>query len=364
VPFAWQLDGQGYVLDLRNQARPARPAAPADQPDQTHPTPLPSVLLVSRLADRELDVVAQLLARVGIPVTRLHAETAAQADLIVDSERQLVRVAGRSIRPTVTWIRHFAVTAMPAQHSALRRRFAAQSWQATADQLGTASAVTIGARGPGLLDQLAAARAAGIPVPRTVVAADPAAAAREFSGPRVVLKALHEHFAEVRPGRLSGIFAEVADREALTAADFAGCPPVVLQEYIEHTAEVRAYYADGEITAFTISKSDPAQLWTDPARVSIAQISPPPAVAAAIRLLAAALSLRYGAFDFLISAGAAVFLEVNLAGDWRWIETRLGQDPVSVSVAAMLRAEHDRAAATVPADRRPPVDLLRFLSGG
>ncbi len=55
------------------------------------------------------------------------------------------------------------------------------------------------------------------------------------------------------------------------------------------------------------------------------------------------MSLRYGAFDFLLSAGTPVFLEVNPDGDWRWAERRTRTTPVTLAVAAMLAALH-RAA--------------------
>jgi hypothetical protein len=76
--------------------------------------------------------------------------------------------------------------------------------------------------------------------------------------------------------------------------------------------------------------------------------------------------LDFGAFDFLVRAGAPVFLEVNPGGDWQWIEASAGVAAVTTAVTRMLRDRHlerpvpDSAA---PARATHRLDLLRFLAG-
>jgi hypothetical protein len=321
------------------------------------------VLLLSRRADRELDLLTRSLTAAGVPVTRLDAESAASAGLVVDLASRTVLVRGRLIRPTVTWIRHFTARAMPSRPGSLRRIFAAQSWHALAGQLDAIGGAAINPRVPGLLTQLEVARAHGIAVPRTVVSTDPAAAAARLGSGKVVIKALDQHFVEARPGRLSGVFAEVTTMDAIMSGAGGSYPPVVLQEFIEHEAEIRAYYVSGLVATFAVIKSDPAQPWTDPDRVSVAEVEPPPLVAAAAGGLAAALGIDYGAFDFLIARDVPVFLEVNVTGDWSWIEAKAGSAPVSAAVAAMLKDRHDQVTAGSGAPRRAALDLVTFLSG-
>ena len=93
------------------------------------------------------------------------------------------------------------------------------------------------------------------------------------------------------------------------------------------------------------------------------QAEPPPAVRAAVVRLADAMSLDYGAFDFLMSNGRPTFLEVSPTGDWRWIETRIGTAPVTMAVARMLR---DLCLESAPVRRAgaSPIELTTFLSGG
>ncbi|HUC56398.1 MAG TPA: hypothetical protein VMA95_03295 [Streptosporangiaceae bacterium] len=317
------------------------------------------MLLVSRAADRELDLVGQRLAAAGIPVERLDAESAADAGLVVDADRATVRIADRWIAPSVTWIRHFTARAMPEQQGAATRIFTGQSWQALADQLGAVSSSKLTGRGPGMLDQLVAARRCGIAAPRTIVTADLARARELLNGPRVVIKAVHQHFVEASPGLLTGVFPQVTDLGSLSASPGPGGPPVVVQDYVEHDQEIRAYFTRGEITAFRISKDYPAQLWLEPELVSAGQIEPPPVIKEAVRALAGAMALEYGAFDFLSAQGIPIFLEVNVSGDWRWLETKTGTPAVTNAVSSMLAGLHREAAGV----SRSPVNPISFLTG-
>ncbi len=374
-PFIWQLAGGGYVLDLRPPPQPPDPP----RPDQLAQPAEPCVLLVTRTADAELDHVGRLLRAAGVPVTRLNSDAGAPAGpagpggLVIDLDRRAVRIAGRWISPTVTWLRHFSVRSMPGGRGALGRAFAADSWQALADQLGTVSAAMVNPRDPGLLTSLTVAKSLRIATPATVVSTDPAAAKDLLGSDRVIIKALHQHFVEAAPGLLSGVFPEIIDRAALdqpgrTARTGRGGSPVVIQEYVDHDAETRVYFVHGVIAAaFAISKSGPAQPWLSPDDVTATAIDPPPAITAATVALAGALSLSYGAFDFLSVAGVPVFLEVNVTGDWRWLEARTGTTPVTMAVAAMLGKLH-RASGASGARGGPGtgsrVGLLSFLSGG
>ncbi|WP_406095728.1 RimK family alpha-L-glutamate ligase [Kitasatospora purpeofusca] len=332
-PFLAQLDDPARALDAR-------------------PRPAPCVLLLSRACDTDLDPVRNLLAGAGIRTARLNAEELAATSLTIAPEGRTVRLNGRELTPTVTWIRHFTPTALDpagygqAEYDAAgtpRGAFLRDSWQAAAAQLAAISGTAVRPDRPGVLCQLDLARRYGVAAPRAVLTTDPHLVRDEFDGPRVVVKAAGHHFVEPVPGRLHGIFPTVLDRADLAGGPRPG-PPVIVQEYVEHEAELRVYFVGGQLHAFEVTKTAPADPWTAPDRLGVRALpSPPPEVAAATRTLAAAMSLRYGAFDFLLSAGTPVFLEVNPDGDWRWAERRTRTTPVTVAVAAMLAALH-RAA--------------------
>ncbi|MEV6979235.1 hypothetical protein [Kitasatospora sp. NPDC093806] len=349
---------------MADPAAPLHLAAPVPSPflDQladpartvdARPRAVRCVLLLSRACDGDLDPVRNLLVGAGIRTARLNADELAATTLAVAPDGRSVRLNGRRLAPTVTWIRHFAESAIEPAGSAIesaadpaRTAFLRESWRSAAGQLAALSGTAIHPDRPGVLAQLRLARRHRIAVPRTVLTTDPHLVQGEFDSPRLVVKAAHHHFVEPAPGRLHGIFPVVLDRAELATGPRPG-PPVIVQEYVEHEAELRVYFVAGQIHAFAVTKTTPADPWTAPDRLDVRPLTPPPDVVAATRTLAAAMSLRYGAFDFLLSAGTPVFLEVNPDGDWRWAELRTRTTPVTAAVAAMLAALH-RAAPDPP----------------
>jgi hypothetical protein len=362
--LSWQLANPAYVLDLRQSSsreprsenRLARRGRPG--PDR----PQLCVLLVSRAADQEAAELQVLLRKVGVPCVRLDAEAVSTADLVIDLAGRAVRLHDHWIRPAVTWVRHFSARALADHRGPVRQAFLRDSWQALVSQLAAISVAAVRSDGPGLLAQLALAAAHGIKIPRTVIAADPAQAAAVLPAGRQMLKALHQHFIEASPGLLTGVFPELVDSRTLAATSEPPAPPIIVQQYVDHDLELRVYYVLGEILTFQVSKNSPADPWIHPSQLAVRQAEPPPRVVAAVERLASAMSLEYGAFDFLVADDTPTFLEVNLAGDWCWIEKRIRRKPVTMAVARMLRDLYFTAAAGGNS-ASGPIELTTFLSG-
>jgi hypothetical protein len=329
--FLSQLTAPDHTLDVRPRTEPA-------------------VVLLSRACDADLDAVERLLAGAGIRTARLNADEVADTGLTVDPQQCAARLHGRWLTPTVTWTRHFAPAAIEGAGDPARIAFLRESWQAAAVALAGISGTSLPASAPAPLAQLDVARRHGVAVPRTLVTTDPYRAFAEFGCRQLVVKAAHRHFVEPEPGRLHGVFPVVVEQHTLSAG--LG-PPVIVQEYMEHEAELRVYYVAGQLHAFRVDKGSAADLWTAPDTVGVSPVTPPPSVAEATIRLATAMSLHYGAFDFLLCAGTPVFLEVNPDGDWRWAERKSHTTPVTAAVSAMLatlhRAAPDRQEAR-PAD--------------
>jgi hypothetical protein len=353
--FTGQLTTPRYVLD----ARPDRPAASTEDHSGTWPGgrhPVPGILLLSRAHDAELDAIGALLARANVPSLRVDADRLDATQVLVEPASGHVVLNGCRIAPTVTWIRHFAPTAIPGTGHQATDQFTRESWSATASQLAELSAVTIAAGRPGILAQLRLAAAHGVPVPRTVLTNDLTAAARLIGSRLLIVKAAHEHFVEAEPGLLSGVFPVVVSSEELSGQIRPG-PPLIVQEYIEHDTELRVYYVDGELHGFDVDKTAPADPWLAAERVAARLTGLPAAAARAASLLAQAMSLRFAAFDFLLRDQTAVFLEVNPNGDWRWLENKAAQFPVTSAVGRMLSRLHHGTCS-----RPAPFNLLAFLS--
>jgi hypothetical protein len=379
--FTRQLSAPGYVLDLRPLSGPcgSGPCEPGPPlPDESAGGQLaglagagyqpaePCVLLLSRSRDAELDAVGRLLGKLGITVAQLDADRLAGVDLLIDPGRRVVRLDGRWLMPTVAWNRHFSPRAIVGTGPPALDLFRRDSWDAVAGALAALPRVSMGPPRIGLLEQQAAARRQQIAVPRTLVTTDPGRA-REFLGAgRVVVKAADQHFVEASPGRLSGIFPVIATRPDPRPPLRPGIP-VIVQEYVEHEAELRVYCVDGEVIGYDIRKEAPADPWLAPDRVVVSRARLPGGVADAARCLTAALGLHFGALDFLMSADRPVFLEVNPDGDWRWAEQESSARPVTLAVARLLLRLHRDACGEPPSANRGPAaafSLLRFLAPG
>ena len=361
--FVSQLSARDRVLDVRPRRGPPPESRTGRALRAPARRPLPSVLLLSRSCDAELDSVHDLLARAAVPAERVNSDELAARSLLLDPSNKTILLNGRWLAPTVTWRRHFSVEAIDEGSAGQAPGlFLRASWHSAADQLTAISGISILPRRPALIAQLTLAQRNQISVPKTIVTTDLSHARRAFGCPRLVIKAVDQHFVEAEPGRLTGIFPTVVERRDLP--DGPG-PPVVVQEYVEHDAELRVYYAAGRIQAFEVTKDSPADPWTDPERVRVRPVDSPAAVVTATRLLASAMALRFGAFDFLIRDGTPVFLEVNPDGDWRWAERLSRTTVVTLAAARMLTEFHHEMRQAMPGTvdhAIKPLNLLAFLS--
>jgi hypothetical protein len=191
--------------------------------------------------------------------------------------------------------------------------------------------------------QLAVAGEVGLPVPETVVTNDPARARAfiERWGPgETVFKtflATEAHWRETR----------VLRDEEVGLLDHVQLAPVIFQQRVHAVADLRVTVIGQDLFATEITK-EPGGYELD-YRVDLgrARFRPtvlPPHVEDGLRRLLEHLGLVYGAIDLLRTAdGDHVFLEVNPAGEWHFVEERTGQ-PMTAAMAALLLRLHEEGA--------------------
>jgi glutathione synthase/RimK-type ligase-like ATP-grasp enzyme len=209
--------------------------------------------------------------------------------------------------------------------------------------------------------QLAAAEAAGLLVPPTLVTSDPgdARAFLEELGDRpVVNKPLKATEATFKPTQLVG----ERDRRRLDDLRYG---PVILQGYVPGV-DVRVTAVGGRIFAAAID----ARATTSPhdfrQALASARVEPcelPREVSDGVRGLMRRLGLRYAAIDFRRDdEGRHFFLEANPAGQWLFVEARTGQ-PITRAVAESL-AEAGREVTTGDPGRQEGERSVHREAGG
>jgi ATP-grasp ribosomal peptide maturase len=188
--------------------------------------------------------------------------------------------------------------------------------------------------------QLAAAAQAGLVVPATIITNDPAPARTFAARPgQVIYKPLSAE-PPPGPGDTAMIYTSVAEPEHLAAdGDAIAATMHLFQEHIASRCAVRLTVVDGQMFAAEIHPHSPAAVldWRADQDTLTYQITEVPApVARGVLDLMAALHLRFGALDFLVTPGGQwVFLEINANGQWAFIEQATGL-PIAAAIADAL----------------------------
>lgn len=328
-----------------------RPIGTASHDDQS------VVVLVNCAGGRELEVVHEALTQsMNTPAVFIEPADLRATAISLDLTTGLLHVDGRRVRPVVVWVRHSSACAMVAQArpAGSLRPVDAVSWSGFLDQIAASTPDHLPGPGPTGAGQLADARRLGVRTPRTVVTTDIRAAVRELRTSRVIIKTPDFRLFEADHHAWSAYTPEIVDQDALVGDRPVAGRPVVVQEYVAHTRELRVYHLNGGICAFEVGKPEPSSPWTDPASVTVTRVDCPTVAQNAVRSLCAAWNLRYGAFDLLVSlTGELVFLEANPDGDWLWFERKARWHGVSFMAAVMVRELFVRATSLgAPRDDR------------
>lgn len=190
--------------------------------------------------------------------------------------------------------------------------------------------------------QLRMAERLGLALPDTLVTTSPEAA-REFikrrGGANTVFKAFSGTPDAWRETRLIGE-AELAQLDAVRFA------PVIFQAYVPGV-DVRVTVIGEHIFAADIdigAGEYPVDFRMNYESIRMRPVTLPDSVQSDVRALMASFGLVYGAIDFRRTPGGQyVFLEINPAGQWLFVEQQTGQ-PITDAVADAL----------VALDRRSP----------
>jgi len=299
----------------------------------------PCVVVLTRTADREIDQLSLRLAARGIPLLRLDSDRAGAEPVSYDLERDVLCTPDGDFRPVVAWARYFQPSAVAVGGDPRAAAYARDQWLPWARTVLASPAATVldGPGAPDRIAQLVLARAAGLRTPATMVTTAPAQAARRLPGDGdLVVKTLGEHFVEPVPGRLTGIAPRRVTRAELAAEAAPEPAPVIVQELVAATRELRVYAVGARLVAFAVTRGAPEERWADGGGLRATTIHLPSALAWTLRALVRRLGLDVAAFDLLDTPTGPVFLEVNAPCDWLWCEAPAGCTPVSAAVRALV----------------------------
>ncbi len=194
--------------------------------------------------------------------------------------------------------------------------------------------------------QLSVAQDVGLRIPHTLITNDPAEA-RAFVDARGYRSVIYKSFsATQRDWRETRLLRP----EELDLLDNVRYAPVIFQEYVEAVYDLRVTVVGREIFAVAIHSQETeykVDFRMDIASARIEAVALPQEVERGLHALMARLGLVYGAIDMRLTPdGRYVFLEINPAGQWLFVEQPSGQ-PIADAMARLLHEQGvaQRAAA-------------------
>jgi len=183
--------------------------------------------------------------------------------------------------------------------------------------------------------QLRVAQDVGLTIPDTLITNDPAEARRfiDVHGhERVIYKSFSATPTEWRETRIIG-------QRELQLLENVRYAPVIFQEYVEAQYDVRVTVVGKGIFAAAIHASEtayPVDFRMDMGHATVEAVSLPAELELKLLALMERLGLVYGAIDLRRAPdGGYVFLEINPAGQWLFIEALTGL-PIAAAMATLL----------------------------
>jgi glutathione synthase/RimK-type ligase-like ATP-grasp enzyme len=194
--------------------------------------------------------------------------------------------------------------------------------------------------------QLREAARVGLRTPETLFSNDPQAV-RAFAAERaepVITKLLAPIAYDMQGGRGDFMYTSRLSREDLEALDGLRWVPQIFQPEIPKGQELRVVLVGERVFAGAIDTRGSARGEVDWRKLRAGEgpawqpATLPDEIAAKARALLDRFGLGFGALDLIVTpAGEHVFLELNPAGEWGWLERDLGL-PISEAIAEHLVA--------------------------
>jgi glutathione synthase/RimK-type ligase-like ATP-grasp enzyme len=135
------------------------------------------------------------------------------------------------------------------------------------------------------------------------------------------------------------LFTSIVTEDALANLDLIQLTPGIFQQLVPKAYELRATVVGPRIFSARIDSQSRAETkidWRHLPFEADAAVDLPPDIEGKIHAFMKAFGLVYGAFDFIVTPeGRHVFLEVNPAGQYMWIESKL-RLPITAALADAL----------------------------
>ena len=310
------------------------------------------VLLVTASYDQTADYVMDFLNRSGTATFRLNTDqfpTTVRATfdpysgLVLESPTASVH----SSQISAVWYRRNVASALPEHLDKYDREFCLRESRAFLEGALASIPTERWLSNPGAiwrserkLYQLPVAKQLGFNIPSTIVTNDEAATRNFANGRQLIGKAVSSGYID-SPEGYKAMFTTALSPTDLDDLSGLGISPVIFQERIEKTSDIRVTVIDGEVFAAEImSQAHPSSVtdWRSTEDPELQhRVHELPALEKQLCLaLVKRLGLEFGAIDLALTAdGEYTFFEINPNGEWLWLQYQLGF-PIAEKIAQWL----------------------------
>jgi glutathione synthase/RimK-type ligase-like ATP-grasp enzyme len=189
--------------------------------------------------------------------------------------------------------------------------------------------------------QLTVASRIGLPIPRTLITNDPAAA-RDFvksAEGGAIYKTLFDPDVPSDTYALTRVFTSRVSLEDLDTAEMVRYAPCLLQDFVPKAFEVRVVVIGRRVFAVALTAPEPGAVVDWRPVTKTLKYSPhqmPAAVEERIVRLVREFGLMFAVLDLVVTPeNEYVFLELNPGGQWGWLEAETGL-PMTEALADCL----------------------------
>lgn len=198
--------------------------------------------------------------------------------------------------------------------------------------------------------QIQTAERFGIKIPKTIVSNDPEEVKAFFNGlpSRSMITKMQHSFAVYENGVEQVVFTNKLSEKDVEELDGLELCPMTFQEAVEKDIELRVTVVGDEIFAAYVDSQAMEGAENDWRQRGLALVDNwktyelPEELKTSILKYMDFLSLNYGAWDFILTPGGEfVFLEVNPAGEWFWLD-KVFDGGISKAIAGVLSGKNKR----------------------
>jgi hypothetical protein len=300
----------------------------------------PCILVLTRSADREIDELSLELAALNIPIVRLDSDLCLGQEVCWDTSKNTIVTKQGIFTPTLCWFRYFTSDSIQESSENSIDKYVRTQWKALTVAFfesfrGRKINSVIRYVEIDRISQLLHAKDKGLLIPKTVVTTRLDLAVLALENPyKIVVKSLGDHYLELQPGKLSGLFPIEVETKYLQSENEPA--PFIAQEYIAGFREIKIFVIGLKFFAFSINKNSIDGEWSDFASLKAEPIPMVEELVTPVLSLMHHWNLDIACFDFIEADSGFIFLEVNTMCDWLWIESITKCSLISVAIVDLL----------------------------